>query len=271
MRICIVTAAVMLLVCGFSGAYGQQPHGEIKVTILYDNTVFTPGTTADWGFACFIEAPGDTLLFDAGTRGMILLSNAKALGVDLSHTKKVFLSHDHGDHAGGLDSALAKAPGVPVYVGALFSPSVLQAIASAGGHLMPVTGPVEISRGLSSTGELLSKVGAYEHSLVIDTDSGLVVVVGCSHPGIVDILRRVKEERGREIFAVFGGFHLLDLKRPQVDGIIQEFRKLGVRKCGPTHCTGEGAIDWISQAYGGDFMPLGVGQVLRFTTGTARQ
>lgn len=53
----------------------------------------------------------------------------------------------------------------------------------------------------------------------------------------------------------------------QVSEIIGEFRKLGVRKCGATHCTGEKQIDWIRKAFGGDFVPLGAGRVLKFIDG----
>jgi 7,8-dihydropterin-6-yl-methyl-4-(beta-D-ribofuranosyl)aminobenzene 5'-phosphate synthase len=242
--------------------------GQINIKILYDNTAFMPGTTADWGFSCFIQSARDTLLYDTGTNGTILLGNAYILGANLSSVKKMFLSHDHFDHTGGITSALAEAPAVPVYVGALFSPSVIQAITNAGGQPVLVTGADEISGGYYSTGELPSSIGTYEHSLVMDTDSGLVVVVGCSHPGILEMLRRVKAGLGREIFAVFGGFHLLDLTQTQVEAIIQELRNLGVRKCGATHCTGANAIQWISQAYGSDFLPMGVGQNLQFSAST---
>ncbi len=259
------TVVVAFFVCGLSAAQSQQSAPELTITILYDNTVFTQGTTADWGFSCFIQGPEDTILYDGGANGDILLNNAAALGIDLSSVKKMFLSHDHSDHVVGFTGALPRAPGVPVYVGALFSRSVLQGIALYGGQAVLVTGPVEVSSGLYSSGELASGIGAYEQTLVIDTDSGLVVVVGCSHPGIVEILKRIKEGLGRELFAVFGGFHLLDLTQPQVEAIIQEFRNLGVRKCGATHCTGEGPIQWISQAYGNDFLPMGVGRVLRFS------
>ena len=268
MRTHIALWVAAFLACGPSIAHPQGTMGEITVTILYDNTVFTPGTTADWGFSCFIQCAGDTVLYDAGTNGAILLANADTLGMNLSSAKKVFLSHDHYDHAGGLTSALARAPGVPVYVGALFTPSVVEAIAHDGGQPTSVTGSMEVSSGLYSTGELPSNIGTYEQSLVIDTDSGLVVVVGCSHPGIIEILKRVKGGLGREIFAVFGGFHLLELTQLQVEAIVQELRNLGVRKCGATHCTGEGPIQWISQAYGSDFLPMGVGQVLRFSAST---
>lgn len=264
MRTHIVALAVAFLVCGPSTTHPQSPAGEITVTILYDNTVFAKGTRAEWGFSCFIQSAKDTILFDGGTVDTILLRNAHELDVDLSTTKRMFLSHDHLDHAGGLRGALEKAPGTPVYVGAHFTPSVVDSIALNRGRAVRVTEPVEISRSFFSAGEFPSSRGTYEQALVIETDSGLVVVVGCAHPGIVEILQWVKREFKKELFAVFGGFHLLNLTQPQVEAVIQGLRNLGVRKCGPTHCTGEKAIQWISQAYGSDFLIMGVGQVLRF-------
>ena len=265
MRTHIVPLAVAFLVCGPSTTHPQNSASEITVTILYDNTVFTKGTRAEWGFSCFIQSAGDTILFDGGTVDTILLRNAHELGVDLSTTKRMFISHDHLDHAGGLRGALEAAPGVPVYVGAHFSPSVVDSIALNRGRPVRVTEPIEISRGFFSAGELPSSRGTYEQALVLETDSGLVIVVGCSHPGIVEILQRVKRDFKKDIFAVFGGFHLLNLTQPQVGAVIQGLRNLGVQKCGPTHCTGEGPIQWISQAYGSDFLRMGVGQVLRFS------
>jgi 7,8-dihydropterin-6-yl-methyl-4-(beta-D-ribofuranosyl)aminobenzene 5'-phosphate synthase len=269
MRTQIVALAAAFLVSGPSTAHPQGSAGEITVTILYDNTVFTTGTRASWGFSCFIQNAKDTILFDGGTVDTILLRNAHDLGVDLSTTKRIFLSHDHFDHAGGLRGPLAEAPGVPVYVGAHFNSDVVDSIALNGGRPVRVTEPVEISSGFFSGGELPSSRGTYEQALVIDTDSGLVVVVGCSHPGIVEILEQVKRDFKKEVFAVFGGFHLLNLAQPQVEAVIRGLRNLGVRKCGPTHCTGEGPIQSIAQAYASDFLSMGVGRVLRFPASAA--
>lgn len=264
MRPHIAALVVAFLVSGIAAASSQQGAGEITITILYDNTVSAQGTRAAWGFSCFIQSETDTILYDGGGQDSILLGNAEALGIDLSSTKRVFLSHPHWDHAGGLAGAIARTPGVPVYVGASFPPSIVETIMRDGGKPVPVTGPVELSKGFSSTGEFSSKIGITEQALVVDTDSGLVLVVGCSHPGIVEMLRAVKKETGKEIFAVFGGFHLLQFTESQVEGLLKDLRNLGVRKCGATHCTGEGPIRWISKAYGGDFLPMGVGRVLHF-------
>jgi len=254
-------AFVFLLVSGAAGASSQE---GLTITVLYDNTVCTQGTRGDWGFSCFIQGRTDTILYDGGAQDSILLGNAEALGIDLSRTKRVFLSHPHLDHAGGLAGPLAKVPGAPVFVGASFTPSVVEAIVREGGELVPVTGPVEISKGFSSTGEFSSRIGVTEQALIIDTDSGVVVVVGCSHPGIVEMVGKVRKGTGKAIFAVVGGFHLLRHTREEVDAVIRGLRMLGVRKCGATHCTGKEQIEWISEAYGSDFLPMGVGRVLHF-------
>jgi len=265
MRMCALAIGVALLTCGPLTAHAQESLGGITVTILYDNTAAVQGTTPSWGFSCFIQTASDTILLDGGMVNTMLLQNASILGVDLSSTKRVFLSHDHRDHAGGLKGVLPLISGVPVYVGSQFRLDVVHSLELLGGRPEVVTGPVKISNGIFSTGELPSSIGTYEHGLVMDTDSGLVVVVGCSHPDIVEIVKRAKEAFGKKIFAVFGGFHLLELTEPQTETIVQELRALGVRKCGPTHCTGEGPIKWIAEAFGADYMPMGVGRVLRFS------
>ena len=101
MRVHTVAIAVAVFVSRCAMADAQELRGKIRITILYDNTLSVRETTADWGFSCFIQSAGDTILFDGGTVDTILLRNAHDLGVDLSTTKRIFLSHDHFDHAGG--------------------------------------------------------------------------------------------------------------------------------------------------------------------------
>ena len=96
-------------------------------------------------------------------------------------------------------------------------------------------------------------------------EKGLIVITGCSHPGIVTILERVKEFFPQEkIFAVLGGFHLLDKGKREIDYIIEKFKSLGVEKVGPTHCTGWEAIKAFQEAYGDNFLSLGAGATLTF-------
>jgi 7,8-dihydropterin-6-yl-methyl-4-(beta-D-ribofuranosyl)aminobenzene 5'-phosphate synthase len=74
----------------------------MKITILYDNTVFQSGLKPDWGFSCLVEAHNRTILFDTGSNGSILLENMKKLDIDPLSIDEVFISHSHFDHISGL-------------------------------------------------------------------------------------------------------------------------------------------------------------------------
>jgi hypothetical protein len=97
---------------------------------------------------------------------------------------------------------------------------------------------------------------------VLDTSRGLVVLTGCSHPGIVDILRRVKEIRNSPIHLVFGGFHLMNAPDASIQGLLAAFEELGVERCGATHCTGDRQIELIKARFGDRYVPMGTGRVI---------
>jgi 7,8-dihydropterin-6-yl-methyl-4-(beta-D-ribofuranosyl)aminobenzene 5'-phosphate synthase len=103
-----------------------------------------------------------------------------------------------------------------------------------------------------------------EHSLAINTPDGLVVIVGCSHPGIVEIIRGFRDTLGRDVYAVLGGFHLMNDSEEEVRGVIDEMKRLGVKRCGASHCTGERQIAAIRDAFGDNHIPMGAGRVIRF-------
>ena len=108
----------------------------------------------------------------------------------------------------------------------------------------------------------IPRVQIKEQSLLVDSPQGMVVVTGCSHPGIVSILERAKTVLDRPIHLVFGGFHLMQHTDRAMERIIARFRELGVAKCGATHCTGEHQIDLFREAFGEDYVSMGVGRVL---------
>jgi len=126
-----------------------------------------------------------------------------------------------------------------------------------------VSKPVEICKNVFSTGEMGTQIK--EQSLILNTSKGLVVITGCAHPGIVDIVRRAKEMIDKNIYLVFGGFHLMQKSEVEVKNIISQFKDLGVEKVGATHCTGERAIQLFKQAYGDDFVQMGVGRVIKIS------
>lgn len=236
----------------------------VRITYLYDNSVAVPGTAPDWGFACLVEAHGRTVLFDTGANPEILRRNMTALKVDPGRIQALVLSHEHADHTAGI-AALPAAPKLPVYVGEHFRlpPPSEAAIARIGASRITVRPgvPVQPFPGVTVSEEIAGN-GAFEVALVVDTPSGSVVLVGCAHPGIVSMLRRIAETTGRPIHMVIGGFHLLQTSDAQVRQIVADIKALGVAWLGPTHCTGDEAIRLFRDAYGARFIQGGVGTVV---------
>jgi 7,8-dihydropterin-6-yl-methyl-4-(beta-D-ribofuranosyl)aminobenzene 5'-phosphate synthase len=231
----------------------------LRFTILYDNYRFNEKTRPDWGFSCLVEGGEKTILFDTGTRPEILMHNAEVLGVDWTKVELIVISHNHGDHTGGLPAVLKKNPRVSVFFPVSFPPEFRTRVEGFKAQARPVERPLTLGRNVYLTGEVGDRIK--EQSLILDTPAGLVVVTGCSHPGIVNILRRAREVVDRPIYLVFGGFHLGDKSEAEIKDIIAAFRELKVERCGATHCTGERAIALFKRAFGEDFVSLGTGRV----------
>ncbi len=173
-------------------------------------------------------------------------------------------THNHADHTGGLYVLLRRKPDVEVYLPASFPDGFVRELEKKGATVIRVSEPVEICSGVYSTGEMGTTIP--EHSLLLRTGRGLVVVTGCSHPGIAEIADRARTVGGEEIDLVFGGFHLGNHSDEQVRAIIERFRELGVARVGACHCTGEKQIDLFRQAYGESFVEIGTGRVLQFAS-----
>jgi 7,8-dihydropterin-6-yl-methyl-4-(beta-D-ribofuranosyl)aminobenzene 5'-phosphate synthase len=235
----------------------------LKFTILYDNYLFEKGTKPDWGFSCLIEGTEKVILFDTGTQPDILLYNADRLGVDLKKVEQIVISHDHQDHIGGLSSVLDINPDVSVYMPVSFANEIVQSVERKNARVVSIDEPVEICPNVYSTGEM--GVEIKEQSLIINTKKGLIIVTGCSHQGIVNILERAKKLFDRPIHLVFGGFHLGGMPDAKVEEIIRSFKELGVEKCGATHCTGDRPLELFKKAFGANYLPMGTGRVLEIT------
>ena len=166
----------------------------MKITLIYDNEVWKEGFRADWGFSCLIEVYGKKILFDTGANGSILLDNMKKLNIEPTMVDDIFISHAHGDHTGGLPDFLKINP-VKVYI-----PSSCQKPYGAK-EVVKIKGPLKIDENIFSTGELMG----IEQSLVVKTEKGLVVIVGCSHPGVKNILKAASQFG--KTHALIGGLH----------------------------------------------------------------
>lgn len=208
----------------------------LKISIVYDNTIHQKNLTADWGFAAYIETDERHILFDTGSDGHILLENMKRMGLDPEAVDTVFVSHNHFDHIGGLAAFLRENPDVDVYL-----PESLRGVRRAK-NVIHVSKPIAITNTLYSTGELIGG----EQSLIIKTPQGLVVIAGCSHPGLNNIMKAAG--RYGKIHMILGGFHDFD----QFD-ILED-----VDLVCPTHCTRY--ITKISERFPEKFIQGGAGR-----------
>jgi 7,8-dihydropterin-6-yl-methyl-4-(beta-D-ribofuranosyl)aminobenzene 5'-phosphate synthase len=247
----------------------QEPKKEdaqqktFKMTILYDNYVFTEGTKSDWGFACLIKGTKKTILFDTGTKSDVLWHNVEKLNADLGKVEQIVISHNHGDHTGGLQSVLERNPDVSVFFPMSCAHEFTNSVEGTGAKVVAVEQPLKICENVYLTGEMGDEIK--EQSLILDTPKGLVIITGCSHQGIVNILKKAREIVDKDIYLVFGGFHLLRHTDEQVKEIIEEFKSLGVKQCGGTHCTGDKAIAMFKEAFGENYVQMGVGRVIEIS------
>jgi len=264
----------------------------------------------DWGFAALIEYGGKRILFDTGDNPDILAKNAKAKAVELSNLDFVVMSHRHGDHMGGMNYLLSVNPGVKIYapkenfgVYGFSLPSTFyrkdeslppeqryydgtppqvmkfgSAWPRANFELIEKT--TEIAPGIHLIALVSDKpttLELRELSLAIDTPDGIVLVVGCSHPGIDKIVEAATAINSR-IHFIAGGFHLVVAKDPDIENIVMTLRdKFKVAYVAPGHCTGEPTFTALKKAFGDRYLYAGLGTALPFgaapraTSGAAQQ
>lgn len=172
-----------------------------RLTFIYDNNA-GQGFIGSWGFSMLIETCHETLLFDTGWDGPLLLRHMQRLKVDPLSIKKLIISHQHWDHIGGLPEILQANHELEVYVPASFSENLKNEIKKRA-NFIEIKEAVDISKGIKSTGELGDKVK--EQALILDTGNGCYVLTGCAHPGIAAILDTASHY-GR-IKGIIGGLH----------------------------------------------------------------
>ena len=233
----------------------------IQMTVVYDNSSLDKKLRKDWGFSCFIKGLEKSILFDTGTKGRILLSNMETLQISPDEVDLVFLSHAHGDHTGGLDMLLSHHPNIEVWLPEFFSSSFKEEAKRKGATIIEVENFQKICGGAYTTGIITGWIK--EQSLILDTNEGPIVLTGCAHPRIIHIISKVKELLKRNIYMVFGGFHLAGFNDKEIKEIIKDFRAQGVKKVGPCHCSGNEARRLFAAEYGDNYIKIGVGKEIR--------
>jgi 7,8-dihydropterin-6-yl-methyl-4-(beta-D-ribofuranosyl)aminobenzene 5'-phosphate synthase len=294
MRINPMRTAFVAVLCVLAGAFGCR--AEDRVTILYDAFGDSKTITKDWGFSALLEHDGKRILFDSGNNADIFEHNVKALGVDLTKIDFVVMSHRHTDHTSGLKYLLKVNPTVTVYAPAngangfggtplpadYFRPDtdlptkmryfdgVYPAGAKIGklydaGNFVLVDKLTEISPGIFLVFTVSQKKGFREMpelTLAIKKPNGLLLVDGCSHSGIEEILQAASAVDSRT-YIVFGGLHLVTTPEPEIDQLVANLKtKWKVQKIAPGHCTGEPAFARLQKAFGENYLYAGAGTVI---------
>lgn len=234
---------------------------EITMTVIYNNVPFNQDLKTAWGKSVFIKGMEKSILFDTGGDGSILLSNMEKLKIDPAEVDIVFLSHIHYDHVGGLDAFLRENNEALICLPSSFPDDFRNKVKNRSAKLSSIKEVGEICKNVWSTGELGTSI--VEQSLVLNTPEGLVVITGCAHPGIVEIVKFIKNYFGKNIYMVSGGFHLTSASESKITGIINELKKLRVKKIAPSHCSGEKAIELFKEAWGEDFIESGCGAKIK--------
>ena len=274
---------------------------KLRITTLSENTANMGEFLAEWGLSILIETDEVNILLDTGTT-ISVCHNADTLGVDLSKIDKIILSHGHHDHTGGLRQVLGRMkkeieiiahPDIWAtkysrregqadrYIGIPFQREELE---SLGARFKLTAKPVKITDNIMTTGEV-SMITDYEEidshlwvreanawepdkladdlAIIINTDLGLVVVLGCAHRGIINTLYHAQQLTGRkEIHTVLGGSHLISASEERIWLAITALKELGVQKLGLCHCTSLPAAALLAQEFGDKFFFNNTGTVL---------
>ena len=235
---------------------------ELEIRVIYDNTSAREDVPADWGFSSVVTFRGRRALFDSGTKPDLFLSNLKKMGVEPSSIETAMISHEHPDHRNGVNELYPLYPKMTVHFLDAFYEKAFDEAAAAGMKVSREVRPYELIPGAYSTGMIPGDPP--EQSLAIETSKSVVLIVGCSHPGIVTIVENVKRQRGvGSIRLLLGGFHMFQQNERQIRTQIGRLRELNVKRVMPAHCSGDLAKQLFHEVYGDSFEPLGAGKVLR--------
>ena len=236
------------------------PLDDLTIRIVQDNYSCCDDLETAWGFAACVTGPERRILFDTGSDGTLLLANMAKLGIEPNQVDAIVLSHNHGDHTGGLVGFLKRHADVGLYCLESFPTRFKDAVRGYGVRLVEVRRPQPICDNAFSTGQVGTRIP--EQALVLRTTRGLVVLTGCAHPGVVRMVEQVKTLSDEDVLLVLGGFHLGWAAPGEIEQIIRALKDLGVRYVAPTHCSGDRARTLFHERFGIHYLHVGVGKTL---------
>jgi 7,8-dihydropterin-6-yl-methyl-4-(beta-D-ribofuranosyl)aminobenzene 5'-phosphate synthase len=255
----------LLLLPGMSTALAGEPalsgigssDSAVHVTIIYDNYQDHKNLEPDWGFACLVEYQDKKLLFDAGREAELYRKNVQVLEIHPEEIPALFISHEHGDHTGGMPWIIEMNPSVMCYLPASYA-GQLKASGTLPPHSKGLEKPTHLYGPFYSTGD---NFAAYrEQGLVIKTEKGGVLITGCGHPGALPMIAVAEEELGIEIHTLIGGLHLMNKNKEELEQLATSLKEMGIKYICPTHCTGEKSIASLRESFGKGFISGGTGK-----------
>jgi 7,8-dihydropterin-6-yl-methyl-4-(beta-D-ribofuranosyl)aminobenzene 5'-phosphate synthase len=266
-----------------------------RITVLYDAFGKDAKMTKDWGYAALVEINGKRILFDTGDDPAILAKNVRAKGVDLTKLDFAVLSHRHSDHVGGLSYLLSVNPNVKIYApkegfgifgsdlpGKFYRkdeslpaemryyngapPEVMRfGTVFPGAHIQVIDKTTEVAPGITLIALVSDAPGTKELkelSLAINTPDGIVLVVGCSHPGIETIAAEAAKI-DPHIHFIAGGFHLVVTQDAAIEKTAMSLQDTyKVDYIAPGHCTGEPTFATMQRVFGDRYLYAGLGTTL---------
>ncbi|NQT28919.1 MAG: MBL fold metallo-hydrolase [Candidatus Omnitrophica bacterium] len=234
----------------------------MKIKIIFDKEKIADKYFCGWGTSYII---GNKTLFDTGEKAEYTLKNLKALDVDISGIERIVISHNHWDHLGGLWDLLNINKNIEVFTCPDFVREFNQKLSSY--NFKVVDKFFKICENIYTSGPFKGRYKdkeIEEQALLVKTDKGVSVICGCSHPGVIKFIEKAKDEfPEHKIYAVLGGFHLIDEDNRVIRYLTEEIRNLGVESIGPSHCTGFEATNVFKEVYAENFWDVKVGQEFR--------
>ena len=235
---------------------------NITLVIVVDNNPDPRGILRSaWGLSILVNTSQGLILFDTGPDPDLLKYNLLKLGINPQDIKAVVISHSHGDHTGGLPFILKNHPGIPVYIPASSLRYFEEPILKYGGIPFPVNRTTMIMSGIYILGELYGP--PWEQSLVVSSGKGYILLVGCSHPGIVRITEELIEELGKPPYLIIGGFHMAGASPTECKEVVDELIGLGVEKISPIHCSGDTIRELLKDEYPSYYIQAHTGSIIK--------
>ncbi len=235
----------------------------MKIKLLANGSQLWERWIRRWGLSFLID---DDILFDAFGDARVLMGNLRRFKVDIGKIQHVVISHEHWDHVEGLCFLLPQMPGLKIYLPRHADTVLKDKIRAWGGDVIEVGDPVRLKDGIYVSGEIIGRYADKdmpEQALVLEAETGLVIIAGCAHPGIQTIVNQVKRSFRKPVHGVIGGFHLKDNSLEDIGAVADGLKGSGVEMVSPLHCTGAKAEKVFKQVFGAGCVLLREGQEIK--------